>query len=69
VLIQQSNRALYRGWTEVHVPLCRDDLLMTCEFLNRPSRGSAHGKMRTEGVPENMDALVAKIGSTGRSRD
>jgi hypothetical protein len=40
----------------MHVPLRRREILMAGEFLNRPRRRSSHRQMRTECVPQPMNA-------------
>ena len=56
--IQEPDRAVDRCGTQVHVPLRRRQILMPGKFLNRPRRGASHGEMRTERVPEHMDAVA-----------
>jgi len=57
-LIEESDRALDRRGTEVHVPLRRDEIHVPSELLNRTRRGPAHREVRTERVPQSMHAAV-----------
>jgi hypothetical protein len=64
---EQPDRRIQRGWTEVHVPLRRGEILMSGGFLNRPRGCAPHGQMRTEGMPQHMDTAVHLCASCGTS--
>ena len=56
--IEEPNGPLNGRRAEVYVPLGRRQILMPGKFLNRPRGGASHGEMRTERVPEHMDAVA-----------
>ena len=57
-LIEQTNRAVERRGTQVHGPLCRGEVLVPSQLLNRPCRRTLHSQMRAEGVPKDMDPTI-----------
>ena len=67
--LEQPDRAVDRGRAQVHVPLRRAEVHVPGELLDRPRRGAAHRQVRTERVTQRMDADIAKIGQTSRSRN
>ena len=49
-LLQRSNRAVERCWTQVHVPLRHAQFPVSSEFLNRSRRRSACGFRQDPGA-------------------
>jgi hypothetical protein len=54
-LLQEPNRHIERGRTQVHVPLRRVQVPVSGQFLNGPCWRAAHRQMRTERMPQNVD--------------
>ena len=50
----------------MHVALCRRQVLVSDQFLNGPCWSAPHREMRTEGVPQDMDAMMVQPGQTSR---
>ena len=55
-----------RRRTQVHVPLRRRQVLVAGEFLNRPRRRAAHRQVRTERVPQDVNALASRAPAARR---
>jgi hypothetical protein len=56
--IQQADRRVQRRRTEVHVPLRHGQLSMSSQVLNCACGSTPHRQMRTERVPQDVDAIV-----------
>jgi len=56
--VEQSDRRIERCGTQVHVPLRRREILMTGELLDCPRRRATHRQMRTERVPQDVNAWL-----------
>ena len=56
--VEQSDRVFRRRRTQVHVALRRRQVRMSGELLNRSCRRALHRQVRTERVPQDVDALV-----------
>ena len=57
VALEQPNR-VDDSTRAVHVPLCRREIAVCCELLNRRRRGAAHREVRTDFTTEqaHLDA-------------
>ena len=58
--IQQPDRRFERRRTQVHVPLRRRQVLMPGQLLNRPRRRAPHRQVRTERVPQDVNARASR---------
>jgi len=58
VALDQPNRVDDSTRAEMHVPLCRREIAVSCELLNRRRRGAAHREVRTDFTTEqaHLDA-------------
>lgn len=65
--VQQPNRVLGRRGAQVHVALRRGEIRVSGQLLDRASRRSFHRQMRTEGMPEHVDACRVQPRDTLRS--
>jgi hypothetical protein len=45
----------------MHVPLGRREILMASKLLNRPRRRAPHCQMRTDCVPQTMNAARSRL--------
>ena len=68
-LIEEPDRPLDRSGTEVHVSLCRGEIHVAGELLNRSCRRPAHREVRTERVPQPMNAALRELRTPGCSSD
>jgi hypothetical protein len=66
--VEQSDRALDGGGTQVHVPLRRCQVAMSGNLLNCSCRGTAHRQMRTERVAQDVNADIPKVCSPSCAR-
>ena len=55
---KQPNGCIERRRTQVHVALRRRQVLMSGQLLNRPRWGSTHRQVRTERVPQDVNARL-----------
>ena len=51
----------------MHVALRCHEIAVTRELLNGASRSPTHRQMRTERMPEHMNADITKTGSSSRA--
>ena len=65
-MLEQADRARDCGWAKVHVPLRRADFLMASELLDRPNRRTPHRQVRTERVPQYVNADLTEARTSGR---
>jgi hypothetical protein len=54
------------GRTQVHVPLRRGEIGVSCQFLNRACRRALHREMQTEGMTQHMNARLRQPRSCAR---
>ena len=67
--IQRANSRTQRCVAQVHVPLGGRDVLMSCKLLNRFDSLVAQREMRTERVPQDVNADVSKSRSARCASD
>ena len=66
--VQESDRRLDRGGTQVHVPLRRSEILMSGELLDGPHGRATHREMRTERVAYAARGISAIMPTAGLCR-